>query len=353
MPPRRPSSAQRGRLSLVPKHDEGRSLHTHLPPAPPGKPETTPFAGWSHLPPSQARAHPERAAACTPPATPSPPGPAGTSLCGGALLAAARSGTDFSFQSLRPRLLLPAPETVSWGLSSPRSWMGRRVGTSAYKRQEKRGEQHSSQAGPQRPLGASGAEEPPRCPPGDHGPLTTEAAAVHVWLQPGDQRVDVGVVELETLQEGDGPVLPSRPQQVQQVSLGDRKVLANGGRAGPPRGAVGGGPRASGNQGSAPPGSPGSRGGVRLKRDEADLYRATTGSRAPRAGDQKLRTMTGALGPACASRARGGQEAESSTQGRATQAPCCQRGAGAGVHVSCAGVSAAAPWQLSEAWALG
>lgn len=57
--------------------------------------------------------------------------------------------------------------------------------------------------------------------------LTAEGAEVHVGLQPGDQGVDVGVVELQALQEGEHPVLPARPQQVQQVPLGDRTVWAD------------------------------------------------------------------------------------------------------------------------------
>lgn len=46
----------------------------------------------------------------------------------------------------------------------------------------------------------------------------TEVAEVHLGLQPGDQGVDVRVVEFQALQEGNGSVLPSRLQQIQQVS---------------------------------------------------------------------------------------------------------------------------------------
>lgn len=45
--------------------------------------------------------------------------------------------------------------------------------------------------------------------------LTTEVAEVHLGLQPSDQGVDVRVVELQALQEGNGSILPSSLQQVQ------------------------------------------------------------------------------------------------------------------------------------------
>ena len=66
--------------------------------------------------------------------------------------------------------------------------------------------------------------------------LTTEVAEVHAGLQPGDQSVDVGVVELQALQEGDGSVLPSRLQQIQQVPLGEKTVSAHKALGGLPLG---------------------------------------------------------------------------------------------------------------------
>lgn len=39
--------------------------------------------------------------------------------------------------------------------------------------------------------------------------LTTEVCEVHDGLQPGDQGVDIRVVELQALQEGNGPILAS------------------------------------------------------------------------------------------------------------------------------------------------
>lgn len=53
--------------------------------------------------------------------------------------------------------------------------------------------------------------------------LTTEVAEVHIRLQASDQGIDIRVVELQALQESNGPVLPSGLQQVQQVPLGKRE----------------------------------------------------------------------------------------------------------------------------------
>ena len=39
--------------------------------------------------------------------------------------------------------------------------------------------------------------------------LTTEVCEVHAGLQPGDQGVDIRVVELQALQQGNGPILAS------------------------------------------------------------------------------------------------------------------------------------------------
>lgn len=64
-----------------------------------------------------------------------------------------------------------------------------------------------------------------RQPPIRHPALTTEVAEVHVRLQPSDQGVDVRVVELQALQEGDGPILSSSLQQMQQVPSGGTSLL--------------------------------------------------------------------------------------------------------------------------------
>lgn len=52
--------------------------------------------------------------------------------------------------------------------------------------------------------------------------LTAEGAEVDVRLQPSDQGVDIRVMELQAFQKGDGPILPSGLQQIQQVPLGER-----------------------------------------------------------------------------------------------------------------------------------
>lgn len=39
--------------------------------------------------------------------------------------------------------------------------------------------------------------------------LTTEVCEVHAGLQPGDQGVDIRVVEFQALQQGNGPILAS------------------------------------------------------------------------------------------------------------------------------------------------
>lgn len=70
--------------------------------------------------------------------------------------------------------------------------------------------------------------------------LTTEVGEVHTGLQPSDQGVDVGVVELQALQEGDGPVLASGLQQIQQVPLERERSEPSRRRAGFPLGKWGG-----------------------------------------------------------------------------------------------------------------
>lgn len=73
--------------------------------------------------------------------------------------------------------------------------------------------------------GPRGSREACAQDPQPHDPaLTTEVAEVPLGLQPGDQGVDVRVVELQALQEGNGSILPSRLQQIQQVPLGERMV---------------------------------------------------------------------------------------------------------------------------------
>lgn len=135
----------------------------------------------------------------------------------GLLLVLGNRGQTFPFRA-------PGPTVVSGGSPHPQSaevqeWESLREGT----RESVQNTMPAS--GPLRLLGTSGSKEPlPTCLEGRA--LTTEGAEVHVGLQPGDQGVDVRIVELQALQEGDGPVLPSCPQQIQQVPLG-REQSAN------------------------------------------------------------------------------------------------------------------------------